>query len=145
MEKLLDQTLELNNEDEEDVRLGFIRLIGEETDGYYRYEFIFTTNIDEFWGENFEYKPAGLVNGLVPEDKYISEIHIVKMKIKLDLIQNSCCFGFQDCTDGIIALAWENVDDYDEYPEDGRIFFRFGETLEEVENKLAMKNVLMIN
>ena len=145
MEELLNQSLSLNNEDEEDIRLGFVRLIGEETDGYYRYEFIFTTNIDEFWGENFEYKPAGLVNGLVPEDKYINEIHVVKMKIKLDLIQNSCCFGFQDCTDGIIALAWENVDDYDEYPEDGRIFFRFGETLEEVENKLAMKNVLMIN
>jgi len=141
----LDQSLNLNNEDEEEVRLGFIKLIGEESDGYYRYEFIFTDNIDEFWGENFEYKPAGLVNGLLPDDKYISEIHIVKMKIKLDLIQNSCCFGFQDCTDGIIALAWENVDDYEEYPEDGRIFFRFGETLEEVENKLAMKNILMIN
>lgn len=141
----LEQSLEIINEDEEEARLGFIRLIGEESDGYYRYEFIFTTNIDEFWGENFEYKPAGLVNGLVPEDKYINEIHVVKMKIKLDLIQNSCCFGFQDCTDGIIALAWENVDDYEEYPEDGRIFFRFGETLEEVENKLAMKNVLMIN
>ena len=141
----LGQSLNLNNEDEEEVRLGFIKLIGEESDGYYRYEFIFTGNIDEFWGENFEYKPAGLVNGLLPDDKYISEIHVVKMKIKLDLIQNSCCFGFQDCTDGIIALAWENVDDYEEYPEDGRIFFRFGETLEEVENKLAMKNVLMIN
>ena len=139
-------TSKLNNEeDESEVRLGFIRLIGEESDGYYRYEFLFTENIDEFWGENFEYKPAGLINGLIPEDKYIDEIHIVKMKIKLDLIQNSCCFGFQDCTDGIIALAWENVDDYDEYPEDGRIFFRFGETFREVENKLAMKNVLMIN
>ena len=145
MEELLDQILEVNNEDEEEVRLGFIKLIGEESDGYYRYEFIFTGNIDEFWGENFEYKPAGLVNGLLPDDKYISEIHVVKMKIKLDLIQESCCFGFQDCTDGIIALAWENVDDYDEYPEDGRIFFRFGETLEEVENKLAMKNVLMLS
>jgi len=145
MEELLDQILEANNEDEEEVRLGFIRLIGEESDGYYRYEFIFTDNIDEFWGENFEYKPAGLVNGLIPDDKYINEVHIVKMKIKLDLIQESCCFGFQDCTDGIIALAWENVDDYDEYPEDGRIFFRFGETLEDVENKLAMKNVLMLS
>jgi len=141
----LNHSLSLSNEEEEDVRLGFIRLIGEETDGYYRYEFIFTANIDEFWGENFEYKPSCLVNNLMPYEKFITEIHIVKMKIKLDLIQNSCCFGFQDCTDGIIALAWENVDDYDEYPEEGRIFFRFGETLDDVENKLAIKNVLMIN
>ena len=73
--------------------------------------------------------------------KHIGE----KMKIKLDLIQNNCCFSISDCYDGVIALAWENMDDYDEYPEEGRIFFKFGETLEEVENKLAIKNVLMIN
>lgn len=133
-------------DDEIDVRLGFIRLIGEETDGYYRYEFIFTDNIDEFWGEDFEQKPCCLVNNLTPKDEYITEIHIVKMKIKLDLIQNNCCFGFQDCTDGIIALAWENVDDYDEYPDErGRLFFMFGETLNKVENKLAMCDILMLN
>ena len=132
-------------EELEEVRLGFIRLIGEESDGYYRYEFIFTDNIDEFWCENGEYKPCCLVNNLQPKDEYITEIHIVKMKIKLDLIQDNCCFGFQDCTDGIIALAWENMDEYDEYPDEGRIFFKFGETLDEVEHKLAIKNVLMLN
>jgi hypothetical protein len=132
-------------ENDENVYLCFIRLIGEENDGYYRYEFIFTDNIDEVWGEGFEYKPACLINNLMVNDEYVTEIHIVKMKIKLDLIQNSCCFGFQDCTDGIIALAWENMDEYDEYPDEGRIFFKFGETLEEVERKLAIKNVLMLN
>jgi len=136
----------LINEEETEVKLGFIRLIGEETDGYYRYEFIFTDSIDVFWGENFEQKPCCLVNNLTPMDEYITEIHIVKMKIKLDLVQNNCCFGFQDCTDGIIALAWENVDNYDEYPDErGRLFFMFGETLNKVENKLAMCNILMLN
>ena len=53
-------------EEEEVLRLGFIHLIGEETDGYYRYQFIFTNNIDEFWGENFDQKPCCLVNGLMP-------------------------------------------------------------------------------
>lgn len=132
-------------ENNEAVYLCFIRLIGEENDGYYRYEFIFTNNIDEVFGENFDQKPACLVNDLMVSEEYIYEIHIVKMKIKLDLIQNNCCFSISDCYDGIIALAWENMDNYDEYPEDGRIFFKFGETLEEVENKLAIKNVLMIN
>lgn len=132
-------------ENDETVYLCFIRLIGEENDGYYRYEFIFTDNVDEVFGENFNQKPACLVNGLIVDDKYITEIHIVKMKIKLDLIQDNCCFSISDSYDGIIALAWENVDDYDEYPDDGRIFFRFGETLKEVDNKLAMKNILMLN
>ena len=54
MSELNDELLEV----EEEPKLGFIRLIGEESDGYYRYEFIFTNNINEFWGENFEYKPC---------------------------------------------------------------------------------------
>ena len=141
MSDLNDELLEV----EEEPKLGFIRLIGEESDGYYRYEFIFTNNINEFWGENFEYKPCCLCNGLTPDDKYIYEIHIVKMKIKLDLIQDNCCFSFSDATDGIIAIAWENMDSYDEYPDEGRIFFMFGETLNDVEDKLAVKNILMIN
>lgn len=130
---------------EEKIYLCFIRLIGEENDGYYRYEFIFTNNIDEVWGEDFNQKPACLVNDLMVSDEYITELHIVKMKIKLDLIQNNCCFSISDCYDGIISLAWQNLDQEDEYPDDGRIFFKFGETLEEVENKLAIKNVVMIN
>ena len=145
MEELLDQSLSLNNEDEKELYLCFIRLIGEENDGYYRYEFIFTENVDEVWGEDFNVKPACLVNNLMVDEKYIYEVHIVKMKIKLDLIQDNCCFAYSDGMDGIISIAWEDISTYDTYPEDGRIFFRLGETLEEVENKLAMKNVLMIN
>ena len=61
-----------------DVYLCFIRLIGEENDGYYRYEFIFTDNPDEVWGEDWEHKPIGLINNPIPSDDYLTEIHIVK-------------------------------------------------------------------
>ena len=46
------------NQDEseiKDVFLAFVRLIGEESDGYYRYEFIFTDRPDEVWGDGWEY------------------------------------------------------------------------------------------
>lgn len=122
--------------------LCFIRLVGEENDGYYRYEFIFTENIDEVWGEDFNVKPACLINNLMVSDEYIAEIHIVKAKLKLELIQNNCCFSVSDSYDGIVALAWEALED--EYPEEGRVFFRFGDTFEEVEEKLAAKNILMM-
>ena len=133
----------MNND--EKLYLCFIRLIGEENDGYYRYEFVFTDNIDEVWGNEFNQKPACLVNNLMVNDEYITEIHIVKMKIKLDLIQDNCCFSISDCYDGIVSLAYENTDSYEEFPEEGRIFFRFGETIDEVERKLAIKNILMLN
>ena len=127
-----------------DVYLCFVRLIGEENDGYYRYEFIFTDNPDEVFGDDWEYKPAGLVNDLMPSDEYITEIHIVKTKIKFDLIQDNCCFGMQDCLDGIVAIAYEDIDEYDDYPNDGRLVFMFGEDYDEVERKLAIKNILIM-
>jgi len=132
-------------QDLKDVFLLFVRLIGEENDGYYRYEFIFTDNPDEAWGEDWEHKPAGLVNDLIPSDEYITEVHIVKTKIKFDLIQDNMCFGMQDAMDGIVSIAYENMDAYESYPDDGRLFFMFGESLDEVERKLAMKSILMLN
>lgn len=136
---------ESNIQDNSQLYLGFIRLIGTEADGVYNYEFIFTNNIDEFWGENFEYKPCCLCNDLIPNDEYITEIHKIKTKIKFDLVQDNCCFSMQDCMDGIISLAWENIDEYEEYPEDGRLVFNFGESYDEVERKLALKNILIID
>ena len=129
-----------------DVYLCFVRLIGEENDGYYRYEFIFTDNPDEVFGDDWEYKPAGLVNDLMPSEEYMTEVHIVKTKIKFDLIQDNNCFSMQDALDNIVSIAFENIDGYDEYPEDrGRLFFMFGESLDEVENKLAKCSILFVN
>ena len=144
MSELTDLANDPRNYDElKDVFLCFIRLIGEESDGFYRYEFIFTDNIDEFWCENADQKPACLINDIKPLDEYVTEVHIVRTKIKLELIQDNCCFSVSDAMDGIVSLAWEDISAYDEYPQDGRIFFKFGESMEEVENKLAMKNILM--
>ena len=48
---------EEQNIDEEVLKLGFINLVGMESDGYYRYQFIFTNDIDNFWGDEFSVKP----------------------------------------------------------------------------------------
>ena len=90
----------------DEVFLCFIRLIGEENDGYYRYEFIFTEDVDTVFGEGFDEKPACLMNNLMVDEQYIYEVHIVKTRIKLDLIQDNCCFSMSDSYDGIVSLAW---------------------------------------
>ena len=130
-------------EELKDVFLLFVRLIGEENDGYYRYEFMFTDNPDEAWGENWEYKPCCLVNDIMPSDEYITEIHIVKTKIKFDLVQDNCCFGMQDCLDGIVAIAYENLDEAEEYPEPCRIVIHFGDLLSDVEKMLARRDIAL--
>lgn len=130
--------------DNNDLSLGFINHIGTELNGLNRYELIFTTHPDEFWGENFNYKPAGLCNGLHPDKDYIQKIVRIKTFINLDLIQNSGCFSMQDCMDGIVSLAYQNLEGLDEYPtEPGRLYFMFGEKYDDVERKLAMCHILI--
>ena len=72
--------------------------------------------------------------------EYVKEL---KTEIILDLAQDNSCFSMQDCRDNIIALAYENIDDYEEYPDEGRIVIHFGESIDEVEKMLAKRNLFM--
>jgi len=125
-----------------DERLVFIKLIGAEDDNYYRYEFMFSTDIEEFDIEE-DNEHCCLSETIRPITETVT--HYVKTKLKLDLVQDNCCFSFEHAKLGIVALGWENMDSYDEYPKDGRIFFKFGETIEDVEDKLAVKGILIID
>ena len=127
---------------DDDLYIGFVNLIGKEIDGLNQYELIFTAYPNEFWGENFNYKPAGVCNGLEPDKKYIQKVVRIKTFINLDLIQDSGCFSMQDCMDGIVSLAYENLEGLEEYPE-SRLYLNFGESYKDVERKLAMCHVLM--
>ena len=142
-----DVTLDIGNQDETvhhtaELSLGFVNYVGEDTDGKNRYEFIFTDNQDEFWGDGFESIPACLVNNLMPDERYITHVETLVTNVKFQLIQNNCCFSMQDCFDGCVALCYQDITVLDEYPEDGRLVFMFGETIANVKRKLAMKNML---
>ena len=62
--------------------------------------------------------------------------------MKLDVVQNSDTFAVWDAVDGVIALAWENINAYDSYP-DKRLCFKFGEKIKEVEEKLYEKDLIL--
>jgi hypothetical protein len=48
-----------------------------------------------------------------------------------------------DAVDGIVAMAWENMEGYDEYP-DKWLYFSFGEKISSVEDKLYEKDMVII-
>lgn len=126
----------------ENVNLCFINFIGTDIDGNNTYEFLFTHDIDTFWGENFEIVPSGLCNQLTPNEDSFNIVKYIKTDLKLCLAQNSCCHSFQDTIDGILALAYEDISTYDYYPDDGRLVFHFGEQFNDVELKLAKKHIV---
>ena len=125
--------------------LAFVDYIGRTIDGQYIYRFDFTVDADSVWGDFFNVTPAGIVPDLQPDRNSLSKTCKVNFPKEMQTAKKNYCFSMQDCMDGCVALAIENMDSYDNYPEDGRLFFMFGEALEDVERKLALKNIIMIN
>jgi hypothetical protein len=73
-----------------------------------------------------------------PNIEYIDQVGLLKdTDIVFELIQNSDYFGVIDAVDGIIAMAWEKSN-FD--LEEDRLFFRFGESYENVSKKLKERN-----
>lgn len=120
--------------------LCFVNLIGKENTDKFIYDFYFSNSTDEFWGDDFEQKPAGICREIEPYDDTYTEKKRCTLPFKLDLSQEQTCFSMQDVIDGCCALAWENIDNID-YPEDGRIVFHFGQSLNDVIDILLRRNL----
>lgn len=125
------------------LKLCFIRYIGKTSDNKNIYEFFFTENEDDFWGENFEYMPCGLCNDITPNEDAYSKIYTIETDIKLCIITDSCCFSMQDCLDGVVALGWQDLSVLEEYPDEGRLILNFGDSYNDIETQLAERNILM--
>lgn len=123
--------------------LCFVKNIGTDIDENYIYEFLFTDDIETFFCENGEYKPCCLCNDIAPIENSYNKVIQIKTNIKLDLAQESCCYSISDCIDGIIPVAYENIDTYEEYPEPIRLIFHYGISYEEVEEQLAQRGILI--
>jgi hypothetical protein len=118
-------------------KLIFVNGLGPNYKGDNLYEFIFSDTTD-VWGESWESKPS---NGYPtpPELKYIKKVGVLRnTDIKLELIQNSDFFSMIDAMDDVVALAWESEDE-----NKGRLVFRFGQTEQEIKDKLYERDLIL--
>jgi hypothetical protein len=102
----------------------FINYVGVGWDGQHIYDFIFSTDYENIDAEGWDNYPAAGSPELPPEH-LISSVIRIETKIKFDLVADSELFAYWDAVDGVIAIAWENTDNYEVYPEK-RLFFSFG-------------------
>lgn len=127
----------------EDLYLIFINEMGKNWKGDYVYEFIFSNTLEGVDGPDWdEYPASGLPQP--PDIDFIKKVGTLESDIKLELIQNSDTFAVWDAVDGIVAIAWEDISDYDEYP-DARMGFHYGEKITDIEDRLYGIKDLTLN
>jgi hypothetical protein len=123
-------------------KLVYINGLGPNYKGDNIYEFIFSETLD-VWGENWESKPA---NGypLPPDIEYVKKVGILRNgEITLELVQDSDVFSVIDATDDVIALGWEKETEGLDFSIIKRLVFKFGQTEEEVKNKLYERDIVL--
>ena len=123
------------------MNLVYINKVGQNWKGNFIYEFLFSDILQDIDCEGWDAYPASN-NPEPPEQKFIKKTGALIGDIKLEIVQESDSFAMWDAVDGIIALAWENLEGYDEYPEQ-RLFFSFGEEIKSVESKLYEKDLVL--
>ena len=121
----------------------YVLYVGKNTDNEYIYHLLISNDKEKTWAEGWENKPACVMRDLTPEDDMYEYIAELKTDLILDLAQDNCCFSMQDCRDNVVALASENLEEAEEYPEEGRIVIHFGDTVDEVEKMLAKRDSLI--
>lgn len=131
--------------DTSNLKIVYILYLGKNSDGFNIYHFLLSEDCENTFMEDWAEKPsANIPNDLLLIDEsqyeYVKEL---KTDITLDLQQDNTCFSFQDCRDKIVALAYENLDDAEFYPEPFRIVIHFGDYIDDVERMLAKRDMRM--
>lgn len=123
--------------------LVFVNELGPNYKGDNIYEFIFSNDIKDIWGECWESRPAN-GNPEPPFVNLITKVGVLKSEtVCFSVIQKSDWFSMVDSIDGVIALAWENDNDFIDFGTKKRLVFSFGDSEESVKNKLYERDMVL--
>ena len=76
--------------------------------------------------------------------EYIKKVGtLVNEDVVLELVQDSDVFSVIDSMDNVIALGWEKETDEIDFSLIKRLVFQFGDTEEDVKNKLYERDIVL--
>ncbi len=140
--EIKDDSLFTDN-DQNNLKVIYINYLGKDYDNKNIYQFLLSEDESEVWGEDWNEKPAANCRFLTPSEDMYEYVKELKTNIVLDLAQDNSCVSMQDVRDHVMCLAYENLDNAEEYPENGRIVIHFGDYLNDVEEMLGKRDLYM--
>ena len=134
----------INDIDLDELSIVYIHHLGTNSDGNNIYHLFYSARPEDVFGGGWADKPACLIpnTDMIPASPLFDSVERMVTPFRFDLAQDSCCFSMQDCRDGCVALASENLDEAEEYPEPIRIVIPYGSRKDDVESLLARRGIL---
>lgn len=124
-----------------DKVLVYVRPVNKTGYDEYAYEFFFSDTPDIVWGVDWDVDNPLSCGDILPEKSTYSEVELIRTTLPLKTIEETSCYSMEYAINGVVALAWVDIDILDEYPtEEGRCVLHFGDDKEKVNN--LIKNIL---
>lgn len=124
------------------LKLVYVRPITNGSDDKnYEYDLLFSETPDLVWGVDWDDNAPNLCGDISPEKSTYSLVERIKSPIELKTIQENTCYSMEYAINRSVALAWLNLDGLDEYPEFGRMVFKFGDSYTDVIKTLERNNI----
>ena len=116
-------------------------------DDIYEYMLLFSETPDVVWGVDWEINNFASTyenfNECLPDKTTYSKTFKIKTKIPFKTIEELPCYSMEYAIERVVALAFFDIANLEEYPEKGRLVFKFGDDLESVTNELSKYSIDM--
>lgn len=124
----------------DNLKLIYVKFLGKNTDETYVYNFFFSETPEYVWGPSWDIDNPINNGDITPDSTTYSVIKSVITTLPLKTAEETNCYSMEYATYGILALSWIDIENLNVYPQNGRLTMYFGETYQEIENKLALYN-----
>ena len=120
--------------------LVYVKPICKNTDGTFEYDFFFSNTPEYVWGPDWDVNSPASNGDITPDSTTYSKTRRIRTNLPFKTIEETTCYSMEYATYGILALAWIDIENLDEYPENGRLTMYFGTPEKEIEELLALYN-----
>ena len=118
--------------------LVYVKPICKNTDGTFEYDFFFSNTPEYVWGPDWDVNSPASNGDITPDSTTYSKTRRIRTNLPFKTIEETTCYSMEYATYGILALAWIDIENLDEYPEKGRLTMYFGEKESHIIEKLNL-------
>ena len=123
------------------LKLVFVRPVGKNNDDLYEYDLLFSEYPEEVWSLYWDDPNPSSCGDLTPDATTYDVVKRIGVNYELTTIQNTSCYSMEHAMQRIVALSWVNIENLEEYPQEGRMVLHYGDDFELVQKKLTVFNI----
>lgn len=125
----------------ENLCLVYVKEVCVNANKTYEYDCYFSETPEIVWGPDWDINTPNSCGDITPDPTTYSVIKRIVSPFKLKTIEDTSCYSMEYAIFKIIALSWIDLDNVEDYPENGRMVLHFGDKIDDVKGWLSKYDI----